>query len=285
MDTLLDVAKLLPFLFLTYAAMEYLEHRAGGRTEALVKRAGRLGPVIGAGLGAVPQCGFSAAASNLYAGHVITRGTLIAIYLSTSDEMLPVLISEKAPVGLILQILLGKALIGMGAGLAIDLFGRRKKERKGQSLQERDLPGQEQIHEFCEQGHCRCEKGIWSAALVHTARIAFFILLITFGLNLILFWAGEEALESMILNNPAAGPILAGIVGLLPNCAGSVVITQLYLKGVIGIGAAMAGLLTGSGIGLLVLFRVNHNRRENLKLLGLLYSIGVLAGIVIEWIL
>ena len=233
MDTLLDVAKLLPFLFLTYAAMEYLEHRAGGRTEALVKRAGRLGPVIGAGLGAVPQCGFSAAASNLYAGHVITRGTLIAIYLSTSDEMLPVLISEKAPVGLILQILLGKALIGMGAGLAIDLFGRRKKERKGQSLQERDLPGQEHIHEFCEQGHCRCEKGIWSAALVHTARIAFFILLITFGLNLILFWAGEEALESMILNNPAAGPILAGIVGLLPNCAGSVVITQLYLKGVI----------------------------------------------------
>ncbi|MDE6167793.1 MAG: arsenic efflux protein, partial [Acetatifactor sp.] len=145
--------------------------------------------------------------------------------------------------------------------------------------------GQEHIHEFCEQGHCRCEKGIWSAALVHTAQIAFFILLITFGLNLILFWAGEEALESMILNNPAAGPILAGIVGLLPNCAGSVVITQLYLKGVIGIGAAMAGLLTGSGIGLLVLFRVNHNRRENLKLLGLLYSIGVLAGIVIEWIL
>ena len=206
LDTLLDVAKLLPFLFLTYAAMEYLEHRAGGRTEALVKRAGRLGPVIGAGLGAVPQCGFSAAASNLYAGHVITRGTLIAIYLSTSDEMLPVLISEKAPVGLILQILLGKALIGMGAGLAIDLFGRRKKERKGQSLQERDLPGQEHIHEFCEQGHCRCEKGIWSAALVHTARIAFFILLITFGLNLILFWAGEEALESMILNNPAAAP-------------------------------------------------------------------------------
>ena len=186
MDTLLDVAKLLPFLFLTYAAMEYLEHRAGGRTEALVKRAGRLGPVIGAGLGAVPQCGFSAAASNLYAGHVITRGTLIAIYLSTSDEMLPVLISEKAPVGLILQILLGKALIGMGAGLAIDLFGRRKKERKGQSLQERDLPGQEHIHEFCEQGHCRCEKGIWSAALVHTARIAFFILLITIRLNLIM---------------------------------------------------------------------------------------------------
>lgn len=289
LDTLLDVAKLLPFLFLTYVAMEYLEHRAGKRTEALVKRAGRLGPVIGAGLGAAPQCGFSAAASNFYAGHVITRGTLIAIYLSTSDEMLPVLISEKAPVSLILQILLGKILIGMSAGLIIDfLEGMRKRGRERNPEKQNDGSGhlhQEHIHDLCEQGYCRCEKGIWGAALSHTVQIAFFILLITFGLNLILYWAGEGALESLILNRPVAGPILAGLVGLLPNCAGSVVITQLYLKGVIGIGAAMAGLLAGSGIGLLVLFRVNHNKKENLKILGLLYGIGVLAGIVIEWIM
>lgn len=270
LDALLDTAKLLPFLFLTYLAMEYLEHKAGQKAESLVKKAGGFGPVIGGALGIVPQCGFSAAASNLYAGRVISLGTLIAIYLSTSDEMLPILISEKASVVLIAELLLAKAVIGMIVGLIIDFLMRRK------GVQEH-----EHIHEICEHEHCHCEKGILRSALSHTVQIAFFVLLITFALNLILFFVGEDALANLIINRPVLGPILAGLVGLIPNCAGSVVITQLYLEGVISIGAAMAGLLTGSGVGLLVLFRVNHDRKENLRILGLLYSIGVLVGIMI----
>ncbi len=273
-DTLLDVIKLLPFLFLTYLAMEYLEHKAGEKTEGLMRKAGRFGPVIGGALGIVPQCGFSTAASNLYAGRVITLGTLMAVYLSTSDEMLPVLISEKAPLKSIAGILLAKAGIGIAAGLLTDLLLGRKGARA-------HIHGSH-IHEICEHEHCRCEKGIFRSALSHTVRIALFILFITFLLNLLLFFVGEEALANLILNRPLAGPLLAGLVGLIPNCAGSVVITQLYLEGIIGIGSAMAGLLTGSGVGLLVLFRVNHHKKENMGILAALYGIGVLSGIVIE---
>ena len=271
LDTLLDVVKLLPFLFLTYLAMEYLEHKTGDKAELLVKKAGRFGPVIGGVLGIVPQCGFSAAASNLYAGRVISLGTLMAIYLSTSDEMLPILISEQVSFWLIVKILLAKAVIGMVAGLIIDFLLRKK-----------GLEQHEHIHDICEHEHCHCGKGIFRSALSHTAQITFFILIITFALNLILYFVGEDALANLILSKPVVGPLLASLVGLIPNCAGSVVITQLYLEKVIGIGSAMAGLLTGSGVGLLVLFRVNHNRKENLRILGLLYGIGVLTGIVIE---
>lgn len=274
LDTLFDLIKLLPFLFLTYLAMEYLEHKAGKKAETLIKKAGRFGPVIGGVLGIAPQCGFSAAASNLYAGRVITLGTLLAIYLSTSDEMLPVLISEKAPFSLIGRLLLAKAAVGILVGVAVDFLFRRKND-----------PAENQIHDICEQEHCHCEKGIFRSAISHTAQIALFILAITFLLNLVLHFAGEDALAAFLLNRPVAGPLLAALVGLIPNCAGSVVITQLYLEGVIGTGAAMAGLLTGSGVGLLVLFRVNRDRRENLKILGLLYATGVLAGIVTELIL
>lgn len=269
-ETLIDTIKLIPFLFLTYLAMEYLEHRTGEKAQKIIKSAGRLGPVLGGVLGIVPQCGFSTAASNLYTGRVISLGTLLAIYLSTSDEMLPILISEQAPFKLILRILLAKAAIGLAAGMMIDiLLSRRRMEEHAH------------IHEICEHEHCHCEKGVIRSVLTHTAQITFFILLVTFALNLILHFVGEEALAGLILNRPLLGPVLAGLVGLIPNCAGSVVITQLYLQGAMSLGAAMAGLLTGSGVGLLVLFRVNHNKKENLTILGLLYGIGVLAGIVI----
>lgn len=286
-DALIDSIKLVPFLFLTYLAMEYLEHKTGEHARKLIRRPGAedtghtghrrslrslAAPVIGGLLGAVPQCGFSAAASNLYAGRVITLGTLMAIYLSTSDEMLPILVSEQAPAGMILKILAGKAVIGMAAGLAVDLLCR-----KGDG-------NQEGIRDICEQEHCHCEKGILRSALSHTVKIAFFILAVNLGLNLVLHYLGEDALGNLILNRPIAGPVLAGLVGLIPNCAGSVAITQLYLAGTMGLGAAMAGLLAGSGVGVLVLFRVNHDRRENLKILGLLYAIGVAAGIAMEWI-
>lgn len=269
-DTLLDTVKLVPFLLLTYLAMEYLEHKTGQKAQELVRKAGRLGPVIGGALGVVPQCGFSAAASSLYAGRVITLGTLLAIYLSTSDEMLPILISEQAPVRTIVFILLAKAVIGIIVGFAIDMVFSRHREED------------HHIHEICEQEHCHCgEGGIFRSALVHTVQISGFILIITFLLNLLFFLVGEDALAGLILNRRILGPVLAGLVGLIPNCAGSVAITQLYLEGVIGTGAMLSGLLTGTGVGLLILFRMNHDRKENLKILGLLYCIGVLTGVVV----
>ena len=268
-ETLIDTLKLIPFLFLAYLAMEYLEHRTGEKAQMLIRKAGRMGPVLGGVLGIVPQCGFSTAASNLYAGRVISLGTLMAVYLSTSDEMLPILISEKAPAELILRLLISKALMGVAAGLLIDIV-----------LRKRHVEEHRRIHDICEQEHCHCEKGILRSALTHTAQIALFILLVTFILNFTLYFVGEDVLANLILNRPVLGPLLAGLVGLIPNCAGSVVITQLYLQGAMSLGAALSGLLTGTGVGMLVLFRVNRNRMENLKILGLLYLIGVTAGIM-----
>lgn len=259
-------------LFLTYLVMEWLEHHTGNKIQKAVQKAGSLGPVIGALVGAVPQCGFSAAASNFYAGRLISMGTLIAIYLSTSDEMLPVMISAQAPASLIGGVLLTKVVVGMAAGFVIDFIFRQKE-------QEHD-----HIHELCEQQDCQCEHGILRSALKHTLQVGLFILLISFALNLILEITGTDVLAEFLLNRPILGPVLAGLVGLIPNCAASVVITELFLEGVIGAGAMMAGLLVGAGVGLLVLFKVNHNRLENLKIAGILYLVGVLAGIVIEFI-
>lgn len=263
----IDTLKLVPFLFLTYLVMEALEHKAGEKTHSVVKKAGRLGPVVGSLVGAVPQCGFSAAASNLYAGRVITLGTLIAIYLSTSDEMLPIMISEKVPFATILGILGIKVFVGMLAGLLIDvvLSGRGDDH--------------DHIHEMCEDENCHCEKGIFVSALIHTLHITIFILLINFMLELLLDTIGEEMLGQLLLNKPIVGQLIAGLVGLIPNCASSVVITQLYLQEALSLGAMMSGLLVNAGIGVLILFRVNKDRKENIKIVCLLYVIGVLVGI------
>lgn len=271
LDALLDTAKLLPFLFITYFAMEYLEHKAGDKTTEMVQKAGHFGPVIGGVLGMVPQCGFSAAASNLYAGRVITLGTLLAIFLSTSDEMLPILISAKAPLGEMLGIVAGKAVVGIVIGMMIDLCFHKKEEHS-------------HIHDLCEHEHCHCEESILKSALLHTLQIAAFLLAISLILNLILHFAGEEFLAGLILNRPVIGPLVAALVGLIPNCAGSVVLTQLYLQKVISFGSAFGGLLTGSGVGLLVLFRVNSDKKENLRILGLLYLIGAVIGMIAELI-
>ena len=273
-DTLIDTVRLLPFLFLTYLLMEYLEHRAADKMQEVIEKGGRLGPLFGGILGIVPQCGFSAAAANLYAGRVITLGTLIAIYLSTSDEMLPILLSEADTVGAgtILKILALKAMTGIAAGFIVDLLIHRKQD------------AHEHIHDLCEHEHCHCGEGgsIWKSAVLHTLQIGFFILMITFILNTILFFFGEEALGKLFLNRPVAGELLAALVGLIPNCAASVVLTRLYLDGAMSFAACMSGLLTGAGVGSLILFRVNRNKRESIRILLLLYGIGVAAGLLLE---
>jgi len=268
--TLLENLSLIPFLFLTYLLMEFWEHKAGDRANTMVRKAGRFAPVIGAVTGAVPQCGFSTAASNLYAGRVISVGTLIAIYLSTSDEMLPIMISEKVAPSFIVLVLGLKVLIGALAGVVIDILWRKKQD------------SHHYIHEMCEEENCHCEKGIWHSALVHTLHITTYILLISFVLNLVMHTVGEEALGNLVMNKPVLGPIVSGLVGLIPNCVSSVAITQLFLKGAMDFGAMMAGLLVNAGVGLMVLFRVNHNKKETLQIIGLLYGIGVVTGMMLE---
>lgn len=271
MDSFIDSVKLLPFLFLTYLAMEYLEHRAGQKMQETIRSAGAGGPAIGSVLGVFPQCGFSTVASNLYAGRIITPGTLLAIFLSTSDEMLPIMISENVGVEVILKILAVKVAIALLIGFAVDLLtGNRRRQM--------------QIEHLCEQHHCHCENGIWKSALHHTAEIFLYIMCISAVLNMIIGWIGEDRLGSLFLNRPLVGELTAALLGMIPNCASSVAITQLYLNGVLSAGAMISGLLAGSGVGLLVLFRVNDDQKENIRILALLYGIGVAGGIVVNWL-
>ncbi len=272
LDALIDVVKLIPFLFLTYLAMEYLEHKTSMKVLVAVQKAGNFGPLIGGALGAVPQCGFSAAASGLYAGKVISLGTLIAIYLSTSDEMLPILISEKAPVRFIVLVLVAKVLIGVFWGFLCD-FLLFKNENAHEHIN---------IHGMCEQEHCNCDKGIWGSAIKHTLQIGGFILVVSLVLNFVIEYVGTDAISGLIFNHKFFGPLIASLIGLIPNCAASVVITQLYLEGAMGIGSLMAGLLTGAGVGWLVLLRASHNIKKTLKVVGLLYVFGAVSGIIIS---
>ncbi len=272
--TILDTIKLIPFLFITYLIMEYIEHKMSNKTKKIVEKSGKFGPAIGAILGIIPQCGFSAAASNLYAVRIISLGTLMAIFLSTSDEMIPVLISESIPIEIIIKILLIKLVIGMLAGFIIDLILRIRNNKKEQ----------EKINDICEHEHCHCEEGILKSSIIHTVHITVFILIITFIVNIIIHYVGEENISNIIMNVPVLGSIIAGIIGLIPNCASSVILTELYVQNLISVSTMISGLLVGSGVGILVLFKQNRNIKQNIKIIILLYSIGVISGILLELI-
>lgn len=278
LDTLKDTAEIIPVLFLAYLLMEFLERHMSERTTDLVRKSSRFGPIIGSVLGAFPQCGFSAAASSLYAGRVITVGTLLAVYLSTSDEMLPILLSEHVPAATILRILGLKVLVGLIAGLAVDFGARLTRKRRNQKLQD-DMD----IHHFCEHEHAHEEEdGIFVSALKHSLVILAWIFGVSLVLNGLIALVGEENLGGFVVNMPVVGELLAGLVGLIPNCAASVVITQLYLEGVIGVGPMMSGLLVGAGIGLVVLFKSNEGVKRNISIVAILYLIGVVAGILLD---
>ncbi len=274
-DAIIDSVKLIPFLFLTYLLMEYIEHKTKEKTKETIKKSGKYGPFIGALLGIVPQCGFSVSATNLYAARVITLGTLIAVYLSTSDEMLPIFLSEGVAIDIILKILAIKLIIGMIAGFLIDFVVRLKN--KGNTEKEK-------IIDLCEKEHCHCEHGIFKSALKHTINIFIFIFVFTLIINLVIHLIGEENIAGFMLDRPILGPILSGIIGLIPNCASSVIITQMYLTNIISIGTMIAGLLVSAGVGLAVLFRINKGVKENIKITILLYAIGVVSGILLELI-
>lgn len=309
--SLLDVLYLIPFLFVTYLLMECLEHKTGGKTQEAIRRAGAGGPVIGALLGALPQCGFSAAAATLYAGRVVTLGTVFAVFLATSDEMLPIFIAEQVPPLTILKILGAKVFIGMLMGFIVDAGLRIIQHDKNRL----------RIHELCEQDHCHCSEGchtceeepesvyehhddcshgcshehhhhdhdhdhgwtgILKSSLIHTVQVSFFILIITLVLNAVLAFVDEHTLEHFLAQDSLLAVVAASIVGLIPNCAASVVIAQLYLEGVLGTGAMMSGLLVSAGVGLLILIRANRPMKQNVKIIAALVVTGVFWGLVIN---
>lgn len=284
LDAIVDTVKLVPFLFITYLVMEALERHTEEKSKELIRKenVGRLGPVFGAVVGIVPQCGFSAAAGSLYAGGLISLGTLLAVFLSTSDEMLPLLISAQVPVLRMVKILAVKALLALLTGMVIDLFLRDFHHRHHQHAQEKH------IHDLCEQEHCGCEEeegSVLKSALVHTLHITVFVFLITLVLTLVVEGFGEDVVRDLLTGHPTAGVFLSSLVGLIPNCASSVMLTQLYLDGLIGAGQMLGGLLVSSGVGLLVLFRTNsHHLKENLKITGILYAAGVFWGLVLTFL-
>ena len=373
-----DTLSLVPFLFVTYLVLEALEHAAGNRVNAAVRRAGAAGPVVGAALGVLPQCGFSAMAATLYAGRVVTLGTLVAVFLSTSDEMLPMLLAERVDASSVATLLAAKAAIALISGVVVDaaLRALRRNTRVHAAIRRTVLgpkslagedesraadiidslseagEGAEHIHRLCERDHCGCEeshahhhgededhmhgedhghgddyedgddgdhhghahqdgvlgsgshgvstacacshehghnhahggsavKSIVLSALSHTVQVTVFIFIVTFALVAVLETVGEPAMEVFLSSNRAFAVLGSALVGIIPNCSASVVITQLYLEGVLSLAPAMAGLLVSAGVGYLVLFRTNHSMRENIAILILLYLVAVLWGFVL----
>jgi hypothetical protein len=265
-DTLLDILKLLPFLFIAFLIIELIEHNLSDKSRDIISKSGKFGPIIGSLLGAIPQCGFSVIATNLYVTRIISLGTLIAIYLSTSDEMLPILITSNAKIQDIIFIILTKVIIGMICGILIDLIIRKKN-----------------ISNFnlCEDDECDCEHSILKSTLIHTLKTTLFIGIITLVLNII-FYYFNDIISSLLFTNKIVSPLLSSLIGLIPNCGSSIIITQLYLKGIIYKGTLIGGLLTGSGVSLLVLFKTNKNIKENILILSLIYIIGIISGIIIN---
>lgn len=275
LDALIDTLKLMPYLLVTFLILEFLEHKLNHKNEKILKKGNKFGPLIGGVLGALPQCGFSTMASNLFSSGVITTGTLIAIFLSTSDEMLPIMLSEKADVFELLCIICFKVVIGIIIGFIIDSLYKKKK-----------TDTHKEIVEHCKHDSCHCkENGIIKSSIIHTLKISLFILLVNAFLNILIFYIGEEKLGTLLWNKNIFTYFIASLIGLIPNCASSVIITELYLEGMISIGVLLSGLLTGSGLGILFLFKENKNKKENIGILCTIYLIGVIVGFIIDLVI
>lgn len=271
LDTFLDSLKLLPFLLITYLLMEYLEHKSLKSNTKLMEKSGKLGPLWGSILGVLPQCGFSVASSNLYVSRVISLGTLISIYLSTSDEMLVVLLSKSVSIKIILLLVILKVLVGMSFGFLIDFLFRKKNNNFDSEL--------------CEREDCHCGSNIFTSSIKHTFNTYIFILGVTFLFNVLTSFVSMDKVSLILRNFSFLTPFILGVIGLIPSCASSVIITELFLDNVISLGSALAGLFANSGVALAVLFRNNKNRKENFLILGILYIISVVSGIIINIII
>lgn len=267
LHSFIDSLKILPFLFIAFLIIEIIEHKFSEKSKKIIENSGKFGPVVGAFLGLIPQCGFSVVATNLYVTRILSLGTLISIYLATSDEMLPIMISNNIDITIILQILLIKLFIGIFFGVLIDLLFRNKKTSVDYSI--------------CDEENCHCEEGVLVSSLKHTVHIFVFIFLVNFVITLIMETLESSIISSIFMRDSIFAPFVISLLGLIPNCASSVIITELFLNNAISFGSLIAGLLANSGMALLVLFKSNKNLKENFMVLGLLYFISVISGIII----
>lgn len=275
LDTAIDALKTLPFLFVAYLVIEFVEHRAAEKFALWLTKFGKAGSFVGALLGVVPQCGFSVVAANLYANRIITGGTLLAVFLSTSDEAIPVLLSHPESAGRILPLILSKVLLATVAGLVLDYSGVLKTSKA-------DSEAVVEEHSHC---HTEGHNGILKSALHHTLETFLFLVLVMLVLNFVIYFIGEETLGRFLMSGSVFQPLLAGLVGLIPNCAASVVIAELFAQGALSFGSAVAGLSAGSGLGLLVLFRADIDKSECVRIAVLLFSISVLTGMVLQFLI
>lgn len=293
-DALKDTAELIPFLFATYVVISLLDLFASDKTTAAIQRAGHAGPLIGGVLGVVPQCGFSAMGASLYADRIVSLGTFVAVILSTSDEMLPLLLAEHVEVGLLARILVTKAVLGVILGFATDLVLRSVLGRTSLAGVDESDAGEEQDEdaEFypgayscdcgCGEPLTRGQTAWWVVvnSAYRTFQVVVFIFVVSVLLNALIALVGEDALASFLSGNAVVATLVSGLVGLVPNCAASVVLTQLYIDGVLGFAPMIAGTLVAGGAGYLVLFRMNGNMRENAAIVGIVYALGVCAGLI-----
>lgn len=271
-DALIDTIKLLPYLLITFILLEFIEHKLTKKNEKILTNNKKYGPLIGGLLGGLPQCGFSTMAASLFSSKVITIGTIIAVFLSTSDEMLPIMISEHTSIKLMLLIVIFKVSVGITIGFIIDMIFRRRNTKPI-----------EEINHMCEEEHCSCEHdGIILSSIKHTLKIGLFILIANLIINLIIYELGEDTLSNILLNKNIFTYFIASLIGLIPNCASSVIMTELYLSNLITLGTLLSGLLTGSGLGILLLFKTNKNVKENVTVLSIIYFIGVIVGILVD---
>lgn len=273
-----DSVRMLPFLYLAYLLIEWLERHHGQRIENALAGGGRWGFAPGALLGCVPQCGFSAVASNLYASRVITPGTLLAVFIATSDEAIPLLAAEPGQWASLLVLMVLKVLFAMVAGFVLDVPLRRFLPK---SLYGGYSGSAEEID--CHEEH-EPHSGIWLAALRHTLEIFAFILIFSFAIGLVFELVGEDTVAGVFTGLGIFQPMVAALLGLVPNCAASVLLTQLYVEGVITFGSLFGGLCAGAGIGLAVLWRVNRSVKQNLFMTGLLWAVGAVCGIVLQFL-
>ena len=270
MDTTFDCLKMLPFLFVAFILIEALEHYSSDFTAKALAKVGKAGPVVGAVAGCVPQCGFSVMAANLYASGIISVGTLLSVFIATSDEAVLIIMSNPERIRQVGVLLAAKVIIAVTAGYIIDIFFRNQ------------IATVKESGNLCKD--CGCDEedaGIWKPAWHHTIRIFIYLFIFTGILNLCIEIFGIEQLSKFLLGNTIFQPVIAAIIGLIPNCAASVILTQLYLNGAISFASVIAGLCTGAGVGLVVLFKMNRNRRENLKIVGVLFLVAVAAGMII----
>lgn len=267
LDTLIDGIKLAPFLFIAFLIIELVEHKFSDKTETLITKSGKFGPILGSILGAVPQCGFGVLSTNLYVTRIISLGTLISIYLSTSDEMIPILLSHQVPLVEIAKIIAIKVVIGMIFGFLIDFIYQKKNKKD---------------YHICDEDDCDCEDSLLKSSLIHTFKTLAFILIITFIINYMFTYLDETVIEKIFMKNSIFAPFIASLIGLIPNCGASVAITELYLNNVITYGTCIGGLLTGNGISILILFKSNKNLKENILILILVLFIGIFIGTLLN---